>query len=234
MVDMNLRRQNYSLRVRGFTLIELLAVIAIIGIITAMIVQLAPAVNQNKKRQRVQVEKEKLVLLINNYKAKFGHFPPDNPNVTNSAKYDTYTQLNPLLYELCGGTNNYQGGPQFRSFDGTIFAQTVIPGAFDISGIENADAELQVIYKPLPQPSAYAAFPRWLVPANGVGAQGLLVPVEMTQTNAPNPNAATPTNFWHYDASSTNRHNLDSFDLWAEFVVGKNKNGWVYVTNGNW
>jgi hypothetical protein len=42
------------------------------------------------------------------------------------------------------------------------------------------------------------------------------------------------TNYWHYDSSSTNRHNLNGCDLWAEYLVG-NKNGYnVILTNGNW
>ncbi len=48
------------------------------------------------------------------------------------------------------------------------------------------------------------------------------------------PRFTTATNFWHYDASSTNRHNMNGYDLWAEFVVGRDHtNGWIYVTNGN-
>src|SRR5581483_10215861 len=95
---------------RGFTLIELLAVIAIIAIIAGMVVSLAPGVNQNKRRQRVKVERESLGALIDNYQAKLGHYPPDNPNPAAGGlpaeAYDAYSQINPLLYELTGGTNN--------------------------------------------------------------------------------------------------------------------------------
>jgi prepilin-type N-terminal cleavage/methylation domain-containing protein len=243
MAKMKLRAQHYSLRDRAFTLIELLAVIAIIGIITGMIVQLAPAVNQNKKRQRVEAEKNKLTLFIDSYQSKFGHYPPDNVNLTapvapgvklplTANQYDLYTQLNPLLYELAGGINN--SNTKFFAFNGSNFSQVEIPNAFGFQGILNADTELQVIYKPLPSPSVYGNYPTWMVGEKNTDVEGLLVPVEMLQTNSPDPSLATTTNFWHYDASSTNRHNPNSYDLWAEFVVGKNKNGWMYVTNGNW
>ena len=41
--------------------------------------------------------------------------------------------------------------------------------------------------------------------------QVLVVPVEL------NPGEINP---WRYDASSTNRHNKDSYDLWAEIRIG--------------
>jgi hypothetical protein len=58
------------------------------------------------------------------------------------------------------------------------------------------------------------------------GFCGLLVPVALTYTNA--------LNFWHYDASSTNRHNLASYDLWAEYISGSKSGTNNIATNGNW
>jgi hypothetical protein len=55
---------------------------------------------------------------------------------------------------------------------------------------------------------------------------GLLVPTEFT-------NALIP-NFWHYDSSTTNRHNPGSFDLWAEFSIGSKSGRQILITNGNW
>ena len=42
------------------------------------------------------------------------------------------------------------------------------------------------------------------------------------------------TNFWHYDASSTNRHNPSSYDLWAEYVSANKGGSNIITTNGNW
>ena len=36
-------------------------------------------------------------------------------------------------------------------------------------------------------------------------------------------------NPWFYDASSTNRHNMETFDLWTEYKSGKDTN-----VIGNW
>jgi len=253
---MKLPTQYYNLRNRGFTLIELLTVIAIIGIITAMVVSLAPAANSNRKRARVQAELRKLELIIDNYQSRLGHYPPDNAaltdrNVANTLGfkdpltpqgYDQITQVNPLLYELTGGTNFVKigGSPCFVAFNGTNLQMTGFTALYNLGGVLNAGSQMQVIYKPLPTPNAYGYYPGFLLPSASqrlTNFQGLLVPVEMPQTLDPaNSGGRTPTlaNFWHYDASSTNRHNPNSYDLWAEFVVGKGKNGeWIYVTNGN-
>ncbi|HWD18320.1 MAG TPA: prepilin-type N-terminal cleavage/methylation domain-containing protein [Verrucomicrobiae bacterium] len=250
---MKLRHQNNLPAERAFTLIELLAVIAIIGIIAGLVVHLAPAVNQNKKRQRVEAEKHKLILMIDSYQAKFGFYPPDNGFAVGSvtlaggnftpALYDELTQVNPLLYELTGGSNNMQGGGQFTNFLGSNFMQQELTFGYGRQGIMNSDAGLQQIYRPAPAPNAYMKYPAWKSGTgfswpptkNAADLQGLIVPVEMVQADDPGaPAHATVTNFWHYDSSSTNRHNLGSYDLWAEFVIGRKGSDWVYVTNGNW
>jgi hypothetical protein len=55
---------------------------------------------------------------------------------------------------------------------------------------------------------------------------GLIVPVESV--------SGSTNNFWHYDSSSTNRHNMNSFDLWAEFSIGAKNGQPIVITNGNW
>jgi len=41
-------------------------------------------------------------------------------------------------------------------------------------------------------------------------------------------------NFWHYDSSTINRHNMNSYDLWAEFSIGTKSGKLQILTNGNW
>jgi prepilin-type N-terminal cleavage/methylation domain-containing protein len=80
---------------RGFTLIELLIVIAIIAILAAMIIPVTGAVNRTKIKSKAHTELERIATSIELYKAKLGHYPPDNPN--NPA-------LNQLYFELVGTT----------------------------------------------------------------------------------------------------------------------------------
>ena len=65
-------------RAKGFTLIEMLAVIAIIGVLAALIIGIFPMVGQGKIRSRATAEMAGLTAMIENYKAKKGFYPIDN------------------------------------------------------------------------------------------------------------------------------------------------------------
>jgi len=71
-----LRRQA-CLRRQGFTLIELLIVIAIIGILAAVLIAVInPAKQQNKAKDAViKSTMEKMVLAINTYYSAYGKYP---------------------------------------------------------------------------------------------------------------------------------------------------------------
>ena len=74
--------------------------------------------------------------------------------------------------------------------------------------------ETHVFYQPLPGPKDYMTV---------AGLKQLVVPATLSGN-------ANETNLWHYDSSSTNRHNPSGYDLWAVYAIG---NGNV-ITNGNW
>ena len=78
----------------AFTLIELLVVIAIMAVLAALIIPITGAVTRHKLRSRTRTELRSIESAIEDYKAKRGYYPPDNPN---SALY-----LNQLYYELSG------------------------------------------------------------------------------------------------------------------------------------
>ena len=221
---MNTRNTKRSDRVmeNGFTLIELLVVIAIIAIIAAMLAGLGALAARKKHDAVVTAMKNKLMLCIASYQSKMGFFPPDNTNNVNylpgTANYENSTGLNPLLYELTGAplvTNN-----SFLAFDGTLIINTVFSTAYGRGGIANSlPDETRSFYQPLPGPKDYMT-------TNGL--KQLVVPVPLTF--APN-----ELNWWHYDSSSTNRHNSSGFDLWAEYFAGKDSAGNpILITNGNW
>jgi prepilin-type N-terminal cleavage/methylation domain-containing protein len=226
---------------RAFTLIEMLVVIAIIGIVAALVVNLTAGAQAAKRNAVVNSEKAKLQMMIENYQAKLNYFPPDNGNLATPTttslgsaqyylNYDGWAATNPLLYELTGAiiTNNNQG---IQAFDGSQIPIASVSTVFERSSVNNSDpTEHQNFFQPMPSPKEYAAY------ATGQGQTysiyGLIVPVPLvtSSTNI----AGSVTNFWHYDSSSTNRHNLNSYDLWAEYTVGSKNGATINITNGNW
>ena len=78
---------------RGFTLGELLVVIVIIGILAGLVVGLSGTASYKMRESRTRAELVAIETAIEAYKAKFGHYPPCNPDDP---------ALNSLYYELTG------------------------------------------------------------------------------------------------------------------------------------
>jgi len=216
----------------AFTLIELLAVIAIMAIIAALVVTMGQAASQKKKTLAVEADKHKLITMISSYYAKLNYYPPDNgllaANASNPSLYDGLAATNPLVYELFGATNTNRGAnlivfnsPTTKNYiKASDYATT-----FNRGGIANGDAaEPQNFFQPGPLPKEYAPYAAGSKTSPPIC--GLIVPADLVPGNT--------NNFWHYDSSSTNRHNMNSYDLWAEFVVGTKSGNLLIITNGNW
>jgi len=118
---------------RAFTLIEMLVVIAIIGILAALIVGGMSRAGGAKVRGRVMTERDGLIAVIGQYYKEHGYYPQDNRN--NPA-------LSPLYHEL---TTN------------------AIPDSFTndfgVAGIANLGPKAQNFHKNL-RPSGYAVYKR--------------------------------------------------------------------------
>ncbi len=207
----------------AFTLIEMLVVIAIIGIVAALVVNMNSGAQTAKRNAQVNGDKAKLTLLIDNYQSKLNFYPPDNGNLatTNLAYYDATAAINPLIYELTGATN-YPTNSTIALFDGTTNTFQNFNNLFGRSVVANANPDEPHSFY-IPQPKEYTNYDAV------TGLKGLLVPVLMVS-----PTGTTITNFWHYDASSTNRHNPSSYDLWAEYVSAGKGGSNIITTNGNW
>jgi prepilin-type N-terminal cleavage/methylation domain-containing protein len=212
----------------AFTLIELLTVITIMGIVAALVVTMGKAASQKKKDMAVKADKSKLITMIDSYHAKLNYYPPDNgSNATASPSlYDGYTATNPLIYELFGATNT-NSGAYLIVFNSSSSAPNITSSdyskVFNRGGIANGDAtEPQNFFQPGPLPKEYAPYSTSSSPP----ICGLIVPAELFpgKTN----------NFWHYDSSSANRHNMGSYDLWAEYSIGSKGGVPTIITNGNW
>ena len=219
-----------EIRTEGaFTLIELLTVIAIIGVLAALIVPLSGVATAKMRVGRVQAELNNLTTMIESYRYELGGYPPDHGLLsrtkTNEPLWRVRLQRSPLYYELSGAvfTNNL-----FRVM-GT--REDVTPpqltAYFGVNGVQNsARAARDIPYRAGSfQTSDYKELDEL---GTGMRVKLLAVP-------APGPSMLKAAggggtfNTWFYDASSTNRHNLKSYDLWAEVNV----RGQVQVI-GNW
>jgi prepilin-type N-terminal cleavage/methylation domain-containing protein len=207
--------QTKSSGVCGFTLIELLVVIAIIGVLAALLLPVGAKIKQNSTKKRVQAELNKVVLGIDSFKTKLGHYPPDNPN--NIA-------VNPLYFELLGVK---QVGPQFQTLAGSGVIDGGNIAAFygagpntPVAGFVNAGASSD------DSSSAAASYLTELVPAQymSVGNNGVQGAVLGTTVEGPlmltEWNGTKRINPFRYNSSNPT-NNINSFDLWVDIYIGK-------------
>ncbi|MEO6182030.1 MAG: type II secretion system protein [Verrucomicrobiota bacterium] len=192
-------------RVRtGFTLIELLVVIAIIGILAALITNLAGPASDKKKRARVETEMSQIVIAIESYKEKRGSYPPCNGNTNNAV-------TNQLFYELTGTVNI---DPNFQTINGSeTIATTTIQSFFNTQGFANSSTDKSEVKNFFPglKSTQYAEI------SSTPDVEVLNVPVDgPNDIILPNGKKLNP---WRYN-SITPTHNPESYDLWAEILVG--------------
>src|SRR5688572_28232316 len=95
--EMKLFRSNHQ---RAMTLLELLIVFAIMVIVAGLVVGLAGVASEKGKISRAQAERDKLVMLIETYRAKVGMYPPENRQVP------FRPEANSLFYELAGAVRH--------------------------------------------------------------------------------------------------------------------------------
>ena len=189
----------------------------IIGSLAALVTGLAGRANDAAKRARVSAEKDKLVTFIEAYHSKLGYYPSDNGVVDKPETNRAWAQKNLLFYELLGSTYDPANNGQFTTIDTNIVTAKQFSDFYNVGGVRNS-INPQRFYTGTLKATDFAPTNN---PVPSVAILQFTVPVPFGVSTVPN--------FWYYDCSSTNRHNPETFDLWAVYTSGKNT-----ITNGNW
>ena len=211
--DTSMKNQNRNRQAGAFTLVELLVVITIISLLSALIAGGARLAIQKNKIHRVQAEMGQIKNAIDNYKSRKGFYPPDNPN---------NPQTNALYYELVGTINANTAGIYVTLDDrATVTNTTIRPDLKNHCGV---DGLVNSTTSTNPKDEGFSAenFLKSLKNAEieiDVELDGSRIALLDVPVDGPNGDF----NPWHY-VSSGPVNNPDSYDLWAEIMIGKQTN----------
>jgi prepilin-type N-terminal cleavage/methylation domain-containing protein len=226
-------KTNTESRASAFTLIELLVTIAIIGALAALVLPLSGIASTKMRIARVKTELNQYVNAIETYKLETGEYPPDHglmgQTTTNDMNlYRKRAALNPLVYELTGTI--FTNGNFIVLADNDSLESLTFQKIFGRRGIRNsARLKSDIDFKGFNlKEGQKEEIKTTTLGAPDADVEILKVPVPGHFT-IDGRTANTKFNPWFYDASSTNRHNKNSYDLWAEIVVQGKTN-----VIGNW
>jgi prepilin-type N-terminal cleavage/methylation domain-containing protein len=201
-----------SEKVLGFTLIELLLVVAIIGVLTALLVSATSGSGHAAKIAVAQAELAHMESAIGDYRANLGFYPPDNPNDAT---------INPLYYELLGTTNNgltyvtLDASAQISNSNGDINSR------FNRQGFANSSTKAHSSdERGAPMPFLNQLRPKQV---GQIDPSQPLVKILVCSIEWPDANGApisgTLLNPWRY-VSSHPTNNPGSYDLWVDLAIG--------------
>jgi len=203
----------------AFSLIELLVVIAIIGILAGFTLTALKGVKRKQYLRTASGELEQIAAALDNYKAKYGFYPPGNQNAA-SANYIPVA-LSQLYYELSGVTNN---GTYFFTLDGSSQVKIAdMPAAFGVNGFVNCtkgsgeDAVLAKNFLPDLKPNRIF----YPITNNTVPTTVLITSVRGPDA-AYKPLFAADVNPFRYRYPGVN--NPNSYDLWVQLVISGKTN----------
>ena len=213
---------------RAFTLIELLVVISIIGVIAGMTLVVAGSVGKSRKISVVKGELEAIASALDNYKAKYGVYPPSNKNA--AAIGYTPALLSQLYYELSGTTNT---GVNFMTLDSSASIPVNNSGkdvkaAYGVGGFINCSKgggeDVAAAKNFLPSISQKQLYRSWTNP----GPNGADTTILVTSVGGPDDNynplsavSGSSPNPIRYAYPGTN--NVGSYDLWVQLQISGKK-----------
>lgn len=205
----------------AFTLVEMLVVIAIIGILAALIFPAFSAVDARAKRNKARGELKQIESAIESYYARYNHYPPDNTSypLADPRRF----AVNQLLYELLGtistngvyttldGREQIPAASLNAAFGSAVsgFVNTTRPGGDD------AVAAAAKNFLPGLAPSRFG------IANNGVRYGLLTCSVPWPKDLGPVANGAgfaNDLNPVRYNSSAPT-HNKKTYDLWVDIVI---------------
>ncbi len=138
----SVNRKSQIVNASAFTLIELLTVIAVMGVLAALLLPVVGGIARTKYRNIATAEMNQIENALEDFKAKYGVYPPSNANPTGTyAQPQTNADFPQLYYELSGVTNN---GTVYKTLDGAAQIQnnntppnTDVQKAFGVGGFIN-------------------------------------------------------------------------------------------------
>ena len=227
---MNMKTGNWKLKIGNapaFTLIELLVVISIIGVLAGLTL---PALGYIKRQQYLKTSRAELEFLqtaLENYKAKYGSYPPGNQNPSGTyAAPVTNSMLPQLYYELAGTIVN---GAYFVTLDGSSkilinnSGTKDVKASYGVGGFVNCtkgngddDIKAKNFLSGIRQRMLYSF---WTNTPNCDGT-----PILVTSVGGPddnyhplNPTLGQGPNPFRYKYPGDN--NPNSYDLWVQLVI---------------
>ena len=215
-------RKSQIANFRAFTLVELLVVISIMAVLAGFTIPVLKTVKAAQQKKVARAELEHLQTALENYKAKYGAYPPGNQNAGSVYTAPIYgSMLSQLYYELAGTTIN---GANFVTLDGSASIPVAsVNTAYGVGGFVNCtkgsgeDGSIAKNFLPSLSSKQIGA-----VSNNSVANTALLATSIGGPDLAYQPLGISGLNPFRYVYPGVN--NPSGYDLWVQLVISGKTN----------